>query len=227
MKMTTTSFITALTLLGGLSVAPDSASAYYSLLGGETLKVRDSAIEVQVGYPDLRLGYHIPIIKNLEVIPRLGLFYNGLGKYAGTTAPFGSANFGMRLGVDVKWRFFSKNKVHLAYVGPLGLHMRFSDTFLGAIQIPLIGGVAVTWEATKTLNVVGGLNMPFAFLFAENLPSTFIAPFIFSGGVEFALNDQLSLSAMLEMGPILTKVEGLTATTSAYVSALVGAQYRL
>jgi hypothetical protein len=229
MKMTTTSLITALTLLGGLSVAPDSASAYYSLLGGETLKIRDSAIEAQVGYPDIRLGYHIPIIENLEIIPRLSLFYQGLGQYAAATSPFGTASFGMHVGAEVKWRFFSKNKVHLAYVGPLGLHMNFTDNFLGAIQIPLLGGVAITWEATKTINVVGGFHMPFAFLFGSGTSGSFVAPFIFSAGAEFGLTDQINLSVMLEGGPVVTRFSSLGGFTgtSSYVSGLVGVQYRL
>ena len=217
--------LAALTLVGGLSLAPESASAYYSLLGGQTLKVRDSAIEVQVGYPEVRIGYHIPILKNLEITPRLNLFYNGFGNFASASEPF-IGNFGTRLGVDIKYRFYNKNRIHLAVVAPIGLHLNFTDGFAGAIQMGIPGGIEMTWEATKSLNLVAGFKMPFSVYFSGGLGGTFAVPFIFDVGTEFAINDQLNMSVLLEVGPVVGTNSGFT-FTSTWIAGFVGMQYRL
>jgi len=225
-KITRHALISALVLAVGLTSAPDTASAYYSLLGGETLKVRDSALEVQAGYPEVRLAYHIPIIENLVITPRITMFYQGLGRYVTSTAPFGKAIFGMGFGADIKYRVFEKKGVHLAVIAPLSVNFRFTDAFVGAVQIGVPGGVEVTWEANKTINLVGGVRFPFAIGFGSGTGGFLYVPLVASIGAEFAVTDQINLTATFEGGGIIGHCKGLT-STGTYVAGLVGVQYRL
>ena len=100
----------ALTILAVVAVIGPAPASAYSLLGGSTLGVRDSALHVQLGYPDLTVRYHIPVLEGIELIPRVGFHYTS-SFLAGDLTP---GVVGNSLGTDIKVHLMDRDKFHLS-----------------------------------------------------------------------------------------------------------------
>lgn len=208
------------------TLAPREAEAY-SLLGGKLLSPGEGAVDVQVGYPALRFGYHMPITDSLEIIPQFALFWGSLDAYGiFPSVPAGSA-FGLRPGGTIRLKIYSKGTVHIAAQWLIGVPLALTPGFFVAFQFGAPGGVAVTWEAHKIFNLVAGFQASFGVSLDSN--PVFSIPLIFRVGGEVEVAKNINLTAQFEGGPVIAVVSsGNRNFTSAngYVGGLFGVQYK-
>ena len=210
-----------------LLAAPASAETF-SLNGGRLLKTNESAINIQIGYPGLRVGYHIPIIKDLEIVPHLSLHWAAGDAYGLVNSVPADSSFGLRPGANLRYAVYSKDRVHVALEWRVGFPFNVTPLVLGAVQIGLPGGVHVTWEASRTVNLVAGLQASWGTLLTS--PTVFIFSNVFDIGVEVEVANNLNLTAQLEGGPVGFvgggAISGLKGV-GGYLGGFIGVQYRM
>ncbi len=217
----------ALWVLAGVCLATTPAAAY-TLLGAEVLPVRSTAFEAQAGWPEVRFGYHIPVLRTLQITPRASFFYSGGAHMAGDT--IGAGNFGMRFGADIKLRVADVGAWHMAVIWKFGAPLNFTPEFSGAVQLGLPGGFLADWEVTTDLRLVFGLHFQSAvYIFDDGSDNRAVynLPMVFEVGAEYALTSNFQLGLNVEAGPSFLFTKGSTAHTNAYVAALLSVQFLL
>ena len=219
--MSRLSAIAVWTALGGLAASP-SASAF-SLLGAEVLPVRDSAVDVQLGYPEVRLGYHLPVLKNLEINPRFSFFYSDGWDAAGDTLSVG--NFGVRVGADFKLQLIGEERWHLGLIWKFGVPLNCTPEFTGGLQLGLLGGLVADYEATDAVRIIGGLHLQTAVLFVGD--GVYNLPVVFELSTEFAVTSKIQVALTFEGGPSFFFSRGQDPFTRGYVAGFLGLQFLL
>lgn len=208
-----------------LVAAPASA---YTLLGAEVLPVRNTALEVNAGWPEVRFGYHIPVLRTLQITPRGSFFYSGGAHMAGDT--LGAGNFGMRFGADIKLRVADVGNWHMAVIWKFGAPLNFTPEFSGAVQLGLPGGFLADWEVATDVRLIFGLHFQSAvYIFDDGSDNraVFNLPMVFEVGAEYALTSKFQLGFDLEVGPSFFFSSGTASGTQAYVAGLLSFQYLL
>ena len=211
----------AIALLALLAVTstPRSAGAY-TLLGGQTLGVRDFGIHVQVGYPELRATLHVPVLKQLEINPRLRLYY-APALLGGSIDGIGSV--GNTFGVQIRWHVFSHPKINLAVVWEPALYLNYTPGFGAGMRIGAAGGVVFDVPINATVAFTGGMQLPITFAFTPGF--VFALPIEFDVGVEIALTERTVLSVSVEVGPVISAASGHS-FVGLDLSGLVGVEHR-
>jgi len=217
-----------LLLAVGLSASKASAKDF-SLLGGETLGVEDSALHAQIGFPEFKLRYHLPVLEDLEVIPTFGLPYNGT--YMGGRLAPGDvvATF---FGADLRYRLYQKGRFALALKAELAFFLQFADTGPATntdpgIKIGLPGGVAASYRVSETFRATFGLNMPIHLLFFQYGAISYTGlgwPIELNVGGELRLTDRILLTLHIEFGPTVFAAEG-GSNVEFHFAALTGMGY--
>lgn len=198
-----------------------------SLLGGETVRVNDSAVSVQLGYPELRVGYHIPIVDGLEIAPRFTFFYAGGGnRLAATLNP---PQVGLAFAADIKWNFYSSSRFHIAAVWRIGFNMEFLDGFDAALQIGIPGGIAMNYEVNDKIDLLFGVDMNSGVVMTTD-PAVFNIPFVFHIGTAIDIRRNMDLTLTFEGGPTVAaiNVAGKSGSlVSGWVAGFIGLDFYL
>lgn len=200
---------------------PAAASAY-SLLGGKTLGVRHSALAVKLGYPELDVTYHIPILKNFEIAPRFTLHY-AQGFAGGGEAP---GVVGNTFGAEIRWMMVNKERFHLSLFADPALYVTYvgvGSTVFG-VRLGIPGGVRLDFDITQEVNIVAGANIPI--LLNVEPGFAFILPINTMVGTEISLTKEVNLSVLLEAGPAVISAGG-TSFIGLSVRAMIGVEYLL
>ena len=203
-----------------------SASAQ-SLLGGESVKVNDSALNVQLGYPELRVGYHIPVVDGFEIIPRFTFFYAGGGnRLLDTLNP---PQVGLALAADFKWNFYSNGRFHIAAVWRVGINLEFLNGVDAALQIGFPGGLAMNYEVNDKVDLLFGLDTSSAVGLTTAL-AAYNIPFVFHIGTAIDIRRNMALTLTFEGGPTilaLSKDNASATLVGGWVAGFVGLDFYL
>ena len=171
----------------------------YTLLGGQTLGVRDSALHVQLGFPELDVQYHLPIVPKFEVVPRF-TFYYAPGFLGGSLDP-GPGTVGDTIGANLKYQLVDKSGFHLALVWQPSLVLNYTEEFAFGMRLGFPGGLALDYDLGDRMTIFGGFNVPITALFTPTFVIAF--PFNFDMGIELPLTALMNLSFSLELGPVV------------------------
>lgn len=206
-----------------LALAGTNTAQAYTLLGAETLPVRDTAVDIAVGYPELRFGYHLPVLSNLQITPRMHFFYAGGSTMAGGTLDAG--NFGIRIGADIKLNIVNSGNLHVAAIWKFGVPLNFTPQFSAGVQLGLPGGVIVDYEVTSAIRVIAGVHFQTAVYFSGD--GVFNLPLVFELGADFDVTNRFKMGVTFEGGPSFYFSSGDSAATTGYVAGLLSLQYLL
>lgn len=213
MRRTAQAWALALTLTT-LASAPAFA---YDLLGGRTLGVLDSALHVEVGYPVIGARYHLPVLKDLEVIPKLTLRYAPLGasEHPGTV--------GNEFGLDFRYTFYESGAVALAVVARTAFVLSYTDPVVFGMQLALPGGLQFGWAISDSITLSAGVHVPVTVFFTDVV--TVVLPFDFEIGAEIAITRQMNLSVQFDVGPVLFFPKGGTSVVGLDLEGTIGIEY--
>ena len=205
-----------------LLLAPSRAEGY-TLLGGETLDVMKNALHIQVGYPEVDARYHIPILKNFEVAPRLTLYY-AHGFAGGALQP---GVLGNTLGVILRWTLFSKKRFHLAFRAAPALFVTYVGTGEPVVgfRLGVPGGLAMDWDVSQEVRIVAGVSLPVLLTGAPGL--ALAVPIDMRLGAEVALTEEMNLSVLLEAGPAVIAAPGVDTYVGTSLRGMIGIEYLL
>ena len=214
--------LTGIFLLG---FAPSSTAQ--SLLGGETVKRGEHAVSVQLGYPELRAGYHIPVIDQFEIAPRFTYFYAGLGNRISDT--LNPPQVGLAFAADFKWNFYSSARFHVAAIWRVGVNLEFIDGVDAAIQIGLPGGIAMNYEMLEKVDLLFGFDSSSAVVVTGE-PAIYAIPFVFHLGAAIDLSRHMALTLVFEGGPSIApdRADGQSGSTvGGWVGGFAGLEFYL
>lgn len=193
----------AIVLVAVLSLARSSQAAEWSLFGARPLDVYDSALRVGLGWPDVHVAYHLPILKELEVAPKLGFVWAP----GGTT--LGCCGFGNTVGAELRYLLYEEDDLHLGVRADTAILLYYpvgnaNSTRVGTRISP---GFIGDYSVNETLNVTFSFDMPVELYYTPAVEG--IIPFQFGGGLEFIPKGPFMLWTQIHMGPsILASGDG-------------------
>jgi hypothetical protein len=205
--------IIAIVAIATVSSAKNASA--WTLLGAESLDLKNRALHLQIGHPELAATLHIPISNRFEIAPKVNLYFapSFLG---GGLNP---GHFGNRFGADLKYLFLKKGRLYLAFHVEPALFINYNPLF-GGIQLGIPGGVKLNYELRNRMNISASLAVPVSIALSE--PTLFANPINFTGGIEIPLDKTMNLSFLAEIGPVIQAVEGEGSRTGLNLRILVG-----
>ena len=209
-------------LLVALALPLMSTATDYTILGGETLDVEDSAISVQVGFPELSFRYHIPVLENFEIAPSFTFAYNGSFGGGGIAPGALSTHFG----ADFKLALLDKGDFHLALRWETSFFLMFGSGGSGVLvgmKLGIPGAVAMDYKLSNSVRLVFGLNMPLALTFTS--PVLVGLPMEFEVGAEFNIAENINMSVEFELGPTFIAAGGFGSAVNFHFAGLIGIEY--
>jgi hypothetical protein len=191
----------AAAILGAAAASSSASAADWSILGGRTLDPSRTALRIAAGWPDVHAAYHMPLSRDIEIAPKVGLLYGYPSFGQGSDSTFVGNSFG----AELRWNVFSSGGFHLAAKGELGfqLYYNIADEFDAGLRVS--PGVVADYEVTNKVNLTTGLEIPIDFILSD--PVFALIPILFNIGVEFQAKDDLILFFAFKMGPALGVVE--------------------
>jgi len=200
-------------------LAQSSFGQSWSTYGAETLPRSMNAIAFDTGYPwAFRGGFIAPVTNSFEARPTLGLWY-GVATHVPAVGLLASA--------QLKFRFFQRNRVHLAVAAEPGFAFHFHPSpFLFGLQIGF-PQLLFTYNATQEIAIHAGIRMPIAIFFGrEDVPTIALIPVLFRIAGEFNLSSAISLYFGMDMGVSIAATKDGSASDFAPI-AVFGFAYRL
>ncbi|MFT7622924.1 MAG: hypothetical protein ACI9WU_002099 [Myxococcota bacterium] len=201
--------------------APAQKAQAYSLMGGQTLGVFDYGLQVTLGYPGLDARFHIPLLDDLEIIPRLSFFYSG-NSFGGGLSPDVVGNY---VGADVRLRLLKEGRLSLALAWELGAFWSYDKVTVAGLRLALPGGVKGGYQLNDDINLVFGANMPIGVIFTD--PEVFTLPIEFGVGAEVKLTEKVNLIVYVEGGPVILLPGVGDSSVQGSLDASIGVQYLL
>jgi len=212
----TRAFAIAIFLVTGLFSFQASAQ---NVLGGRNVYVRDQAVRLTTGYPDIELAYHMPWDRKIEIVPK--------ARFGFALDMSNSVKYLMG-GVDLRYQLKTPEKlsniarrgkglnVSLLLSAPLFLTLNDSPTLGLGILWP---GVAATYRVNYNFDVNAGVQIQDTYFAGEG----WNVSLNLWGGVEYNLTRKVRLLAHAELGPSLPPGGG----TNFFLRLMTGIAYKL
>lgn len=165
---------------------PKAGPKPFSVTGSNPLALEDTAIRLDLGYPELGVGYHIPIDRRLEVVPVIGMFYQ--------TA---AADTGLFARCEIKWAFFQDKEHGLALIADPGVMIPIEPDPAFAV---IAGGPGVLYDYTVAAkhHLTAALQVPWGLFFGDDFAARI--PVILKMGAEFSVADDLNFFFIMSGG---------------------------
>ncbi len=208
-------FLFAIVLLS-VSAAPEARA--YTLLGGRTIGVDDYGLNIQAGFPGLDARFHIPILDDFEVVPRLTFFYNGT--FLG--ANLDSTIVGNGIGANLRLRLVKKARFSMALFGELLVYWSYDSPTVAGMRLALPGGLVGDYRFTNEVSLVWSINAPIGVIVAP--AEVFTLPIEFGLGTEISLTERVTLSAVFQIGPVIMVPGHGASSVQMSLSGLIGIQ---
>jgi len=212
-------------MLVALSVArpTHAAPAVGSWTNGGMIGAGTGAFYGTAGFPGLNIGYLRGLSDTLDAGGRFSFQYGGEGS---TSAPA----LGLKLAGDLKLKLDLNLPYGTITVRALpGIGLYFPQGFsIFLLQVPV--EAALGFLVMPNLLAHVSLQVPFAVAFWSGLGVSFSSmqlPFLFGGGVELKIDQALSVTGQLHMGPYVGIFFGGPNATSFGLDAQIGVTYRL
>lgn len=188
------------TLLAGVALAEDeaasttSAGQAWSAIGARTLTPGSNALEGQVGYPAVSIGFLRGVVPGLNVGGRVAFVYG----VEGVLREWGP---GFKAQALLKYRFFDADRVSLGVVFEPGLFVHGSYLQGSRVGLALPIGFRLGIAASSALTVAVHIDFP---MWVEFGPfGGFNFPILSGGGAEYFITSQLAVFAKVRIGPTL------------------------
>ena len=180
------------------------------------------ALRASVGWPGIDVAYHFLYDIDLEIAPKASFSYGQAAILENVSTCCG---FKLIAGAETRWSFFSQSGFSMAVRGETGLILDLAP--VGADQegigtgVRISPGIAVDYNATPEVNVVGGFDVPIDILF--QYPTTAVIPFLLRTGLEFHPTQKLSVVTLIGIGPGILVSEYTSGGFA--LNAMIGAGY--
>lgn len=213
----------AATLVACSVARPTHAAANAgSWTNGAMVGADTGALYATVGFPGLSIGYLRGVSDTVDAGGRFVFAYGGEGKPGDTW-------LGLKVAADVKAKVDLGLPVTVVARVLPGLGLYFPQGFnILFLQLPL--ELAVGFPVTPDVFAHLSVEVPLGLGFWSGLGEAFIQaqfPFLFGGGVELKLDQALSITGQLHMGPHVGVIFGGLTSTQLAMDALIGLTYRL
>ena len=170
-----------------------------AVMGGQTLQNEElSAARAEVGWPNLRVTYTIPVERDIDVSPQIAFTYGNNLR---------ADSIGLELGAEIRWQFWRDGAWSGALV-PNPAVVVIVSTRKGDGELGLRFGVpAVTlgFQATSTISLFMGGQIPLWMTLGPD-PQVWL-PFLADLGVEFQVHRTddaiINLMSGISAGPSL------------------------
>jgi hypothetical protein len=158
----------------------------FSVTGSQPLDLEDTALRVDLGYPELVVAYHMPFNRKLEFVPAFGLFYQTAG-----------ADTGLLARCEIKYAFFKDKEHGLALIADPGIMVPLDpDKALGLI----FGGPGVLYDYTIAgeHHLTAGIQIPWGLFIGDGFAARI--PAILRMGAEFSVANDLNFFFQMSGG---------------------------
>ena len=159
--------------------------APYFVSGARPIPLGDSALRIDLGFPDVRFAWHIPMSKTFELAPVFGVGYGLNAENAGDLAL-------LDFRCEIKWNFFSNEEIALALFADPGLQIPvWPEAALGIV----FGGpgLILDYQVIKKMRLTPAVQIPWGLYFMKG--SNFAArfPFLLRLGLEYNVSQMVNL----------------------------------
>ena len=158
----------------------------YFLSGARPLPLTDSALRMDLGYPDVRVAWHIPVSRTFELAPAFGVAYGLHAENAGELAL-------VDLRCEIKWHFYSNEEIALALFADPGLQV---SVWPAAGVGFVVGGpgLILDYEVIEELHLTPAVQIPWGLYFmGEDTDFAARFPFLLRLGMEYHLSPTVNL----------------------------------
>lgn len=186
-------------LLASAAFAEDEAKPVdtgqtWSAIGARTLVPGSNALEGQVGYPAISVGFLRGVVPGLNVGGRVGFVYGVEGMLREWGPGFKAQGL-------LKYRFLDADRVSLAVIFEPGLSVYGSYLQGSRVALVLPVGLRLGIAASSALTVAVHVDFPMWVEFGQF--GGFNFPILSGGGAEYFITSQLAVFAKARIGPTL------------------------
>ena len=162
------------------------AKESYFVSGARPIPLTDRALRVDLGFPDVRIAWHLPMSKTFEIAPVFGVAYGLNAETAGKLAL-------VDLRCELKWNFFKNEDISLALFADPGLQIPvWPQAGVGVV----VGGpgVILDYRVIDKLRLTPAIQIPWGLYFMGK-KSNFAArfPFMLRLGLEYQVSQTVNL----------------------------------
>ncbi len=193
----------------------------YFLSGAQPIPLTDTALRFDLGFPDVRIAWHLPITRTFELAPAFGVAYGLNAENAGEVAL-------VDLRCELKWNFFRNEDIALALFADPGLQVAaWPTTGVGII----FGGpgLILDYKVIEKLRLTPAIQIPWGLYFMGK-SSDFAArfPFLLRLGLEYHLSQTVNLLFHMSGGAdVWTSPVSPGGSVSALLRMILGVSIRL
>jgi hypothetical protein len=190
-----------------------------NVLGGRNIYVRDQAVRLTTGFPDIELAYHMPWDRKIEIVPK--------ARFGFALDMSNSVKYLMG-GVDLRYQLRTPKKLSNVARRGKGLNVSLlvsAPLFLTLTNDPTLGlgvlwpGVVATYRVSYNFDVNTGLQIQDTYFSGVGWNVSLNV----WGGIEYNLTRKVRLLAHAEFGPSLPPGGG----TNFFLRLMTGLAYKL
>jgi len=170
----------------------------WSTQGAELLSTKENAIDVGMGYPEMRFQFHMPMSANLTIVPQFTFFYG----YDVSAPVVGDGLF-----AGIRYRLYRSGGLHIAFQAEPGFILHYHPGGFGfGIQIGL-PQILLSYRFNEKIVFDGGFKVPVAI---SVYPSPVVGsiPILFNMGLEVSIAPNLNLFYTMDVGPDILAASG-------------------
>ena len=158
----------------------------YFVSGARPIPLTDSALRIDLGFPDVRIAWHLPMSRVFEIAPAFGVAYGLHAENAGELAL-------LDLRCEIKWNFFTNEDIALALFADPGLQVQvWPQTGVGVV----VGGpgLILDYKVIEKLRLTPAIQIPWGLYFmGKNSDFAARFPFLLRLGMEYHLSPTVNL----------------------------------
>ncbi|MFH1531609.1 MAG: hypothetical protein ABIK09_12850 [Pseudomonadota bacterium] len=193
----------------------------YFLSGARPIPLTDSALRIDLGFPDVRIAWHLPMSRTFEIAPAFGVAYGFNAENAGKMAL-------LDFRCEIKWNFFRNEDIALALFADPGLQVPvWPDTGIGLI----VGGpgLILDYAVIEKLHLTPAIQIPWGlYLMGKNLDFAARFPFLLRLGLEYQVSQTVNLLFHMSGGAdVWTSQVSEGGAVSALLRMIFGVSIRL
>lgn len=190
-----------------------------NVLGGRNIYVRDQAIRLTTGYPDIEIAYHMPWDRKIEIVPK-ARFGFAMDLTNTTKYLMGGVDLRYQLSTPKQLKPLAKKgkglNVSLLLSAPLYLTMDNNPTLGLGLLWP---GIAATYRVSYNFDLNGGIQIQDTYF----MDIGWNVSLNIWGGAEYNITRRIRVLGQIEFGPSMPPGGG----TNVYLRLMTGLAYKL
>jgi len=193
----------------------------YFLSGARPIPLTDSALRFDLGFPDVRIAWHLPLTKTFELAPAFGVAYGFNAESAGEVAL-------IDIRCEIKWNFYKNDDIALALFADPGLQVPVWPTT--GVGVILGGpGLILDYAVIEKLRLTPAIQIPWGLYFmGKNSDFAARFPFLLRLGLEYHLSQTVNLLFHMSGGAdVWTSPVSPGGNVSALLRMILGVSIRL